>query len=248
MILWVDKDMMKVCRALASTQAGNVFLGCLQEMPAPCPKGHLAAYPREQIVFLIPPGQMFVASPGYVDIGIIPAGAREIRIEEVAEAGNFLALRSEDPEKYFLNGGWTIQWNGDYRVAGTTFTYARTGNWETSRLRGPPWSPCGSRYGLGSACSQGVRLGSTRGQSSAAFLCGAAGKGSVTALRGHPREGAVSPPQCVFPGGDATSSQTHAAGPGSAFLSSGWVWCALLPAEPHPACSIPQNIYTGERV
>ncbi|XP_009701782.1 PREDICTED: A disintegrin and metalloproteinase with thrombospondin motifs 7, partial [Cariama cristata] len=42
---------------------------------------------------------------GYVDIGIIPVGAREIRIEEVAEAGNFLALRSEDPEKYFLNGG-----------------------------------------------------------------------------------------------------------------------------------------------
>ncbi|XP_032480213.1 A disintegrin and metalloproteinase with thrombospondin motifs 7 isoform X3 [Phocoena sinus] len=41
---------------------------------------------------------------GYVDVGLIPAGAREIRIEEVAEAANFLALRSEDPDKYFLNG------------------------------------------------------------------------------------------------------------------------------------------------
>uniref|UniRef100_A0A8B9T6I7 ADAM metallopeptidase with thrombospondin type 1 motif 7 n=1 Tax=Anas platyrhynchos TaxID=8839 RepID=A0A8B9T6I7_ANAPL len=79
---------------------------------------------------------------GYVDIGIIPAGAREIRIEEVAEAGNFLALRSEDPEKYFLNGGWTIQWNGDYRVAGTTFTYARTGNWENLTSPGPTVEPC----------------------------------------------------------------------------------------------------------
>ncbi|XP_062439542.1 A disintegrin and metalloproteinase with thrombospondin motifs 7 isoform X1 [Rhea pennata] len=78
---------------------------------------------------------------GYVDIGIIPAGAREIRIEEVAEAGNFLALRSEDPEKYFLNGGWTIQWNGDYRVAGTTFTYARTGNWENLTSPGPTAEP-----------------------------------------------------------------------------------------------------------
>uniref|UniRef100_A0A8C3CHR3 ADAM metallopeptidase with thrombospondin type 1 motif 7 n=1 Tax=Cairina moschata TaxID=8855 RepID=A0A8C3CHR3_CAIMO len=78
---------------------------------------------------------------GYVDIGIIPAGAREIRIEEVAEAGNFLALRSEDPEKYFLNGGWTIQWNGDYRVAGTTFTYARTGNWENLTSPGPTVEP-----------------------------------------------------------------------------------------------------------
>ncbi|NXC29407.1 ATS7 metalloproteinase, partial [Campylorhamphus procurvoides] len=78
---------------------------------------------------------------GYVDIGIIPVGAREIHIEEVAEAGNFLALRSEDPEKYFLNGGWTIQWNGDYRVAGTTFTYKRTGNWENLTSPGPTVEP-----------------------------------------------------------------------------------------------------------
>uniref|UniRef100_A0A2K6FAE1 A disintegrin and metalloproteinase with thrombospondin motifs 7 n=1 Tax=Propithecus coquereli TaxID=379532 RepID=A0A2K6FAE1_PROCO len=78
---------------------------------------------------------------GYVDVGLIPAGAREIRIEEVAEAANFLALRSEDPEKYFLNGGWTIQWNGDYPVAGTTFTYARTGNWENLTSPGPTSEP-----------------------------------------------------------------------------------------------------------
>lgn len=79
--------------------------------------------------------------PGYVDVGLIPAGAREIRIEEVAEAANFLALRSEDPEKYFLNGGWTIQWNGEYEVAGTTFTYARTGNWENLTSPGPTNEP-----------------------------------------------------------------------------------------------------------
>ncbi|XP_053451044.1 A disintegrin and metalloproteinase with thrombospondin motifs 7 [Nycticebus coucang] len=78
---------------------------------------------------------------GYVDIGLIPAGAREIRIEEVAEAANFLALRSEDPDKYFLNGGWTIQWNGDYQVAGTTFTYARMGNWENLTSPGPTNEP-----------------------------------------------------------------------------------------------------------
>ncbi|XP_027266763.1 A disintegrin and metalloproteinase with thrombospondin motifs 7 isoform X1 [Cricetulus griseus] len=78
---------------------------------------------------------------GYVDIGLIPAGAREILIKEVAEAANFLALRSEDPDKYFLNGGWTIQWNGDYQVAGTTFTYARTGNWENLTSPGPTKEP-----------------------------------------------------------------------------------------------------------
>uniref|UniRef100_A0A6J0V7N1 A disintegrin and metalloproteinase with thrombospondin motifs 7 isoform X1 n=1 Tax=Pogona vitticeps TaxID=103695 RepID=A0A6J0V7N1_9SAUR len=78
---------------------------------------------------------------GYVDVGLIPPGAREIRIEEVAEAENFLALRSEDPEKYFLNGGWTIQWNGNYKVAGTTFTYERTGNWENLTSPGPTEEP-----------------------------------------------------------------------------------------------------------
>ncbi|MGH0182642.1 UNVERIFIED_CONTAM: hypothetical protein FKN15_010308 [Acipenser sinensis] len=78
---------------------------------------------------------------GYVDIGLIPEGAREIRIEEVAEAGNFLALRSQDPERYFLNGGWTIQWNGDYKVAGTTFTYERSGNLENLTSPGPTREP-----------------------------------------------------------------------------------------------------------
>ncbi|XP_046898004.1 A disintegrin and metalloproteinase with thrombospondin motifs 7 isoform X5 [Hypomesus transpacificus] len=78
---------------------------------------------------------------GYVDIGLIPEGARDIRIEEVAEAGNFLALRSDDPEKYFLNGGWTIQWNGDYKVAGTIFTYERTGHLENLTSPGPTMEP-----------------------------------------------------------------------------------------------------------
>ncbi|KAM8973091.1 A disintegrin and metalloproteinase with thrombospondin motifs 7 [Pelodytes ibericus] len=78
---------------------------------------------------------------GYVDIGLIPPGAREIHIEEVAEAENFLALRSEDPEKYFLNGRWTIQWNGDYQAAGTTFTYTRTGNLENLTAPGPTYEP-----------------------------------------------------------------------------------------------------------
>lgn len=126
-------------------------------------RGHLATYPREQIVFLIPPGANVYCTPGYVDIGIIPAGAREIRIEEVAEAGNFLALRSEDPEKYFLNGGWTIQWNGDYRVAGTTFTYARTGNWENLTSPGPTVEPVWIQVRAGLCLQPGRAAGEHEG-------------------------------------------------------------------------------------
>ncbi|XP_063044253.1 A disintegrin and metalloproteinase with thrombospondin motifs 7 isoform X2 [Engraulis encrasicolus] len=78
---------------------------------------------------------------GYVDIDVIPVGARDIRIEEVAEAGNFLALRSSDPRKYFLNGGWTIQWNGEYKAGGTIFTYERTGHLENLTSPGPTMEP-----------------------------------------------------------------------------------------------------------
>ncbi|KAI3377426.1 hypothetical protein L3Q82_008615 [Scortum barcoo] len=77
----------------------------------------------------------------YVDIGLIPEGAWDIRIEEVAESANFLALRSDNPNKYFLNGGWTIQWNGDYKAAGTVFTYERTGHLENLTSPGPTMEP-----------------------------------------------------------------------------------------------------------
>ncbi|XP_036400161.1 A disintegrin and metalloproteinase with thrombospondin motifs 7-like [Megalops cyprinoides] len=78
---------------------------------------------------------------GYVDVGLIPEGAWDIRVEEVAEAGNFLALRSNDSEKYFLNGGWTIQWNGEYKAGGTVFTYERTGHLENLTSPGPTLEP-----------------------------------------------------------------------------------------------------------
>ncbi|XP_060092579.1 A disintegrin and metalloproteinase with thrombospondin motifs 12 [Heteronotia binoei] len=74
---------------------------------------------------------------GYVDIGLIPKGARNIKVVEMAEAGNFLALRSKDPEKYYLNGGFIIQWNGDYKVAGTIFQYDRKGDLENLTAAGP---------------------------------------------------------------------------------------------------------------
>nr|XP_033789093.1 A disintegrin and metalloproteinase with thrombospondin motifs 12 isoform X2 [Geotrypetes seraphini] len=74
---------------------------------------------------------------GYVDIGLIPKEARDIRIMEVKEAGNFLSIRSEDPEKYYLNGGFIIQWTGDYKFAGTTFQYERKGDLENLAAPGP---------------------------------------------------------------------------------------------------------------
>lgn len=76
-------------------------------------------------------------SLGYVDIGLIPKGARDIRVMEVEGTGNFLAIRSEDPEKYYLNGGFIIQWNGNYKLAGTIFQYDRKGDLEKLMATGP---------------------------------------------------------------------------------------------------------------
>lgn len=78
---------------------------------------------------------------GYVDIGVIPEGARDILVKEVEEAGNFLALRSEGSEQYFLNGNYIIQWNGEYEAGGTTFYYERSGNMENLTAPGPTKQP-----------------------------------------------------------------------------------------------------------
>lgn len=79
--------------------------------------------------------------PGYTDVGVIPEGARDILVQEVEEAGNFLALRSEATEEYFLNGNYIIQWNGEYEAGGTTFFYERSGNMENLTAPGPIRQP-----------------------------------------------------------------------------------------------------------
>lgn len=74
-------------------------------------------------------------------MGVIPKGARDILVKEVEEAGNFLALKRQDSEEYFLNGNYIIQWNGEYEAGGTTFYYERTGNMENLTAPGPTKEP-----------------------------------------------------------------------------------------------------------
>lgn len=74
-------------------------------------------------------------------MGVIPAGARDILVRETEEAGNFLALRSVGSDKYFLNGNFIIQWNGEYEAGGTRFYYERSGNLENLTAPGPTKQP-----------------------------------------------------------------------------------------------------------
>lgn len=73
---------------------------------------------------------------GYVETKIIPAGARNIRVEEVAGASNYLALRSSSG-KWYLNGDWYIQQSGEYSAGGTMVFYKRTHNRESFQALGP---------------------------------------------------------------------------------------------------------------
>ena len=85
---------------------------------------------------------------GYVQAAVIPIGARNIRVEEVAAANNFLALQNDKGE-YFLNGHWFIQWSGDYKIAGTTVRYNREGNMESVTAQGPLKEPLHVMVGIG---------------------------------------------------------------------------------------------------
>ncbi|XP_066510062.1 A disintegrin and metalloproteinase with thrombospondin motifs 12-like [Hoplias malabaricus] len=78
---------------------------------------------------------------GYVDMVLIPQGARDIVIQEVEDAGSFLAVRAADSEEYFLNGNYIIQWNGEYNMHGVKFFYERHSNLENITSSGPTTEP-----------------------------------------------------------------------------------------------------------
>ncbi|KAL1273713.1 hypothetical protein QQF64_026527, partial [Cirrhinus molitorella] len=78
---------------------------------------------------------------GYTDLVLIPEGARDIFIQEVEEAGNFLVIRAASSDEYYLNGNYIIQWIGEYKAGGTKFYYDRTGNMENLTSAGPTTEP-----------------------------------------------------------------------------------------------------------
>lgn len=102
---------------------------------------YLAVTRAPPYLHLNPPTLCPFIPTGYTDVGVIPAGARDILVKEVEEAGNFLALRSDSSEQYFLNGNYIIQWNGEYQAGGTTFFYERSGNMENLTAPGPTKEP-----------------------------------------------------------------------------------------------------------
>lgn len=74
---------------------------------------------------------------GYTEIGRIPRGARNLRVEELASSSNYLAVQGASDGEFFLNGDWFVQWSGEYAAAGTTLFYQRQGEKDLLHAPGP---------------------------------------------------------------------------------------------------------------
>ncbi|XP_034936854.1 papilin isoform X2 [Chelonus insularis] len=61
---------------------------------------------------------------GYIDILLIPEGATNIVIKEVAPSNNYLAIRNTTGH-YYLNGNWRIDFPRSIKFANTIFHYSR---------------------------------------------------------------------------------------------------------------------------
>ncbi|KAL9986934.1 hypothetical protein ACROYT_G001151 [Oculina patagonica] len=62
---------------------------------------------------------------GYNPVITIPAGATNINVTEIRRSKNYLALKSHDSNKYYINGNWVIDLPKGYDVADTTVYYTR---------------------------------------------------------------------------------------------------------------------------
>ncbi|KAI5643860.1 reprolysin family propeptide domain-containing protein [Phthorimaea operculella] len=69
-------------------------------------------------------------------VAVIPAGSRNVKIEEKASPGNFIAIQSARTKKVYLNGAQNAMVT-EYFVAGAQATYERDRDWEKVRIHGP---------------------------------------------------------------------------------------------------------------
>ncbi|KAK3089633.1 hypothetical protein FSP39_005227 [Pinctada imbricata] len=78
-----------------------------------------------------------LAKGSYREVVRIPKGAMNIIVEEMTASDNYLALKN-DKSKFYINGGWTIDWPRKFSLAGTVLHYERKmGEPEIFKAQGP---------------------------------------------------------------------------------------------------------------
>ena len=53
-------------------------------------------------------GLFVVGVADYVEMFVIPKGARNIRVEELDNASNYIAIQSDATKEFYLNGQWCV--------------------------------------------------------------------------------------------------------------------------------------------
>ncbi|XP_017770660.1 PREDICTED: A disintegrin and metalloproteinase with thrombospondin motifs 7, partial [Nicrophorus vespilloides] len=78
---------------------------------------------------------------GYREMIVIPAGSRNIRVEETDYSENYISIGSASSRKFYLNGKRHITLPGEYTVAGAQTLYERDNELEKIRIPGPIQEP-----------------------------------------------------------------------------------------------------------
>ncbi|XP_045775396.1 A disintegrin and metalloproteinase with thrombospondin motifs 7 [Maniola jurtina] len=73
---------------------------------------------------------------GFSEVAVIPAGSRNVRIQEKVSPGNYISIGSAKSRKIYLNGARNATLT-EYFVAGTQAIYERDRDWEKVRISGP---------------------------------------------------------------------------------------------------------------
>ncbi|KAL4704462.1 hypothetical protein ACJJTC_019561 [Scirpophaga incertulas] len=73
---------------------------------------------------------------GFSEVVIIPAGSRNVKIQEKVSPGNYISIGSAKSKKFFLSGARNATLT-EYFVAGAQAIYERDRDWEKVRITGP---------------------------------------------------------------------------------------------------------------
>ncbi|XP_026326266.1 A disintegrin and metalloproteinase with thrombospondin motifs 7 [Hyposmocoma kahamanoa] len=73
---------------------------------------------------------------GYSEVAVIPAGSKNVKIQEKVSPGNYISIGSAKSKKLYLTGARNTTFT-EYFVAGSQAVYERNRDWEKVRIAGP---------------------------------------------------------------------------------------------------------------
>ncbi|KAL1396499.1 hypothetical protein pipiens_010494 [Culex pipiens pipiens] len=81
--------------------------------------------------------QVNASGDGYEELLQVPAGARNILVEEMIRSKNYIGIGKANGQEYYLNGNRHIQLPGEYEMAGSLALYERDDEQERVKIPGP---------------------------------------------------------------------------------------------------------------